>query len=291
MSLCRQCPRQCAVDRAVTTGICSMGLKPVVARAAKHMWEEPCISGKHGSGTIFFSGCPLKCVFCQNEKISAQGFGKEITTEHLREIFFQLAEQGVHNINLVNPTHFAHAILKAMQPYMPLPVVYNSGGYENVETLSMFRGKVQIYLPDMKYALAQPAQRYSRAADYPQVAKKAIMEMFNQTGSYEMDDEGILKRGVIIRHLVLPENLENTYRVIDWVSQTFQPGQVLFSLMSQYTPWGDLSQVPEISRRLNQDEYDRAMDYLQTSGIEDGFFQELSSAKEEYTPDFDLTGV
>jgi putative pyruvate formate lyase activating enzyme len=268
-----------------------MGEMPVVARAAKHMWEEPCISGEGGSGTIFFSGCPLKCIFFQNRKISAGGFGREITPQRLREIFFELAEEGVHNINLVNPTHFAPAILQAMQGGMPLPVVYNTGGYDSVDTLRMFQGKVQIYLPDMKYALSQPAGRYSGAPDYPETAKAAIKEMFRQTGSYEMDESGILRRGVIIRHLILPENLENTYRVIDWVAETFRPGQVLFSLMSQYTPWGDLSSTSEIDRRLTQEEYDSAMEYLGSSGIEDGFFQELSSAKEEYTPDFDLTGV
>jgi putative pyruvate formate lyase activating enzyme len=178
-----------------------------------------------------------------------------------------------------------------MQGGMPLPVVYNTGGYDSVDTLRMFQGKVQIYLPDMKYALSQPAGRYSGAPDYPETAKAAIKEMFRQTGSYEMDESGILRRGVIIRHLILPENLENTYRVIDWVAETFRPGQVLFSLMSQYTPWGDLSSTSEIDRRLTQEEYDSAMEYLGSSGIEDGFFQELSSAKEEYTPDFDLTGV
>ena len=264
---------------------------PVAARAAKHMWEEPCISGERGSGTIFFSGCPLKCVFCQNRKISAGGFGKAITPGRLREIFFELAQQGVHNINLVNPTHFAKPILEAMQGGMPLPVVYNTGGYDSVQTLRMFEGMVQIYLPDMKYALSQPAGRYSAAPDYPETAKKAILEMFRQTGSYVVDDDGILQRGVIIRHLILPDNLENTYRVIDWVSETFSPGQVLFSLMSQYTPWGDLSKTPEINRRITRQEYDSAMEYLEASGIEDGFFQDLSSAKEEYTPDFDLTGI
>ncbi len=267
-----------------------MGQNARIARAALHMWEEPCISGERGSGTVFFSGCSLKCVFCQNEKISRGGFGQPVSSKRLREIFFELIEKGAHNINLVNPTHFAPAILEALHEPLPVPVVYNSGGYESVNTLKSFHGKVQIYLPDMKYAFSSPAEKYSKAGDYPEMAKAAIWEMFSQVGPYVIDDDGIMQSGVIIRHLVLPENLDNTFAVIDWVRETFSPGDVLFSLMSQYTPPKDVP-FPELGRRLNRKEHDAAVNYLMESGIEDGFFQELSSAKEEYVPPFDLTGV
>ena len=291
MNVCTLCPRGCGIDRSISAGVCNSGALPKIARAALHHWEEPVISGNRGSGTVFFSGCSLKCVFCQNTDISHGNFGKTVTTERLREIFFELIEKGAHNINLVNPTHWASPILKALNDPLPVPVVYNTGGYDSVDTLRLFEGKVSIYLPDMKYADNSIAAKYSKAADYPDVAKAAITEMFRQTGSYEIDDSGIMRRGVIIRHLVLPNNLENTFRVIDWVEKTFSPGQVLFSLMSQFTPAGDLSSFPELQRRLNQDEYDLCYDYLADSDIEDGFFQELSSAKEEYIPPFNLEGV
>lgn len=268
-----------------------MGTMPVAARASLHMWEEPCISGERGSGTVFFSGCSLRCVFCQNLDISRGGVGRRITTERLREIYFELIEKGAHNINLVNPTHFADAILESLEGGLPVPVVYNTGGYDKVGTLRRFEGKVQIYLPDLKYADDSLAKRYSGVSDYFETATAAIKEMFRQTGAYETDDDGMLKRGVVIRHLILPNNPENTKRVIDWVSDNFVPGEVLFSLMSQYTPWGDLKAYPELQRRLTQSEYDEISDYLMKSDIEDGFYQELSSAKEEYTPEFDLRGI
>ncbi|MBQ8831156.1 MAG: 4Fe-4S cluster-binding domain-containing protein [Oscillospiraceae bacterium] len=291
MNFCTLCPRGCGVDRSIQTGVCQSGSLPKIARAALHHWEEPVISGNRGSGTVFFSGCSLKCVFCQNTDISHGNFGKTVTAERLREIFFELIEKGAHNINLVNPTHWAAPILEALKEPLPVPVVYNTGGYDSVDTLRLFEGKISIYLPDMKYASGDIAAKYSKAADYPEAAKAAIKEMFRQTGSYEIDDDGIMRRGVIIRHLILPNNLENTFRVIDWVEKTFSPGQVLFSLMSQFTPAGDLTNYPELQRRLTQDEYDMCYDYLADSDIEDGFFQELSSAKEEYIPPFDLEGV
>ena len=291
MNICTLCPRNCRVDRSLKEGICQSGSMPKIARAALHHWEEPVISGNRGSGTVFFSGCSLKCVFCQNTDISHGNFGKTVSAERLRKIFFELIEKGAHNINLVNPTHWAAPVLDALKDPLPVPVVYNTGGYDSVETLRRFDGKISIYLPDMKYASSEIAAKYSKAADYPEVAKSAITEMFRQTGSYEIDDDGIMRRGVIIRHLILPNNLENTFRVIDWVEETFRPGQVLFSLMSQFTPAGDLTNYPELQRRLSQDEYDLCYDYLADSDIEDGFFQELSSAKEEYIPPFNLEGV
>jgi putative pyruvate formate lyase activating enzyme len=268
-----------------------MGTLPVVAKAMLHMWEEPCISGSRGSGAVFFSGCPLKCVYCQNEKISAGGFGKIITPARLREIYFELIGAGAHNINLVNPAHFTESVLASLEGGLPVPVVWNSGGYDSVETLRRLEGKVQIYLPDLKYAANELSAECSEAFDYPEQAKAAILEMFRQTGPYVTDRDGLLKHGVVIRHLILPYHLDNTFRVIDWVAASFEPGDVLFSLMSQFTPCGDLTKTPGLNRRLTQEEYNAAMEYLNDSGIEDGFFQELSSAKEEYIPEFDLSGV
>lgn len=294
MFKCNLCPRKCNTQRKALTdsgkGFCNMGENPVVARAALHFWEEPPISGTNGSGTVFFSGCNLKCVFCQNEEISSGCFGKEITVERLREIYFELINQGAHNINLVTGTHFINAIAKSLEQPLPVPVVYNCGGYESIDSLKLLEGKVQIYLPDLKYADNELALKYSDAPNYFEIATNAIKEMFRQIGKYEFDENGIMTKGVIIRHLILPNNLENTKRVIDWVKDNFNDGEVLFSLMSQFTP-NKTCRIPELSRRLTQDEYDEIEDYLFDSGIEDGFFQELSSAKEEYIPPFNLEGV
>ena len=230
---CTLCPRMCGAERTETRGegFCRMPAGP----AGLHMWEEPVISGTRGSGTVFFSGCTLGCVFCQNHEISAQGVGKPVTVERLGEIFRELIRQGAHNINLVTPGHFAPWVARALEPALPVPVVCNTGGYERVETLRLLEGKVQVYLPDMKYALEEPARQLSGAGDYPTAARAAIREMFRQVGPWEIR-EGLLVRGVLIRHLVLPGQLGNTRRVIDWVAETFRPGEVLFSLMSQYTP-------------------------------------------------------
>lgn len=290
---CSACPRRCGAVRTETSGegVCGMGTLPRLARAAAHMWEEPCISGERGSGAVFFSGCPLKCVFCQNGRISSGGFGRTVSVSRLREIFLELAASGVHNINLVNPTHYIDSVIEACSGGLPVPLVWNSGGYDTVDSLRRLEGIVDIYLPDMKYALEAPAARYSAAADYPETAKAAVLEMFRQTGPYVMDGDGLLRSGVVIRHLILPGNADNTRAVIDWVASEFGPGDVLFSLMSQYTPCGDLTGHPELSRRITPEEYEEAIAYLEASGIEDGFYQELSSAEEEYIPDFDLTGV
>ena len=259
-------------------------------RAALHFWEEPPISGENGSGTVFFSGCNLGCIFCQNKKISRGRFGKTVTPERLREIYEELINKGAHNINLVTPTHFADAVLASLEPKLSVPVVYNCGGYESVETLKRFEGKIQIYLPDIKYSDNALAKKYSAAPDYFETAKEAVKEMYRQTGKYDIGDDGIMKKGVIIRHLILPGQLENTKKVIDWVKNEFAPGEVLFSLMSQFTPVEGCN-TDELYRRLTKDEYSEIADYLFESGIEDGFMQELSSAKEEYIPPFDLEGV
>lgn len=292
MSTCTLCPRRCAVDRAERTGFCSVGSVPTVARAALHFFEEPCISGTRGSGTVFFSGCNLRCVFCQNETISRGKGGKAVTPQRLREIYFELIAQGAHNVNLVTPSHFADAVAESLEGGLPVPVVWNCGGYESVDTLRKLEGKVQIYLPDFKYADASLAARFSKAPDYPAVAEAAIREMVRQTGDFAFDGDGMLQSGVLIRHLVLPGHLENTFGVIDRVRRMFpRDGQVLFSLMSQYTPVVDVPQFPELCRRLTEEEYAAAEQYLFDSGIEDGFVQDRASAETDYIPTFDGTGV
>lgn len=288
---CNLCPRGCGADRQSRMGVCGTGTLPKLARAGVHLWEEPCISGERGSGTVFFSGCSLRCVFCQNYPISIGGYGKEITAKRLREIFLELCEKGVHNVNLVNPTHFVTAIAEALADPLPVPVVYNSSGYERPKTLKLLEGKIQIYLPDMKYSKSDAAKRYSHAEDYPDTAKRAIEEMYRQTGPYQMGTDGILQRGVVVRHLILPGNLQNTYGVIDWFRETFQPGQALFSLMSQYIPCGRAEDYPEINRKITAREYHKAQDYLFESGIEDGFVQSRKSAAETFVPVWDLEGV
>ena len=291
MTVCTLCPRRCGADRETAAGFCRSGTEPRLARAALHLWEEPCISGTRGSGTVFFSGCTLRCVYCQNGKISTGNYGKTVSVRRLREIYSELIAKGAHNINLVNPTHWTEAVIASLEGGLPVPVVYNTGGYDSVETLRRLEGLVDIYLPDMKYADAALAGQLSAAKDYPETARAAIREMVRQTGPYELDDDGLLVRGTVIRHLILPGHVENTLRVIDWVADSFPPGTVLFSLMSQYTPCGDLARWPELQRRLTQEEYDLCRAHLDASGIEDGFFQELSSAEEEYIPPFDLTGI
>ena len=255
------------------------------------MWEEPCISGVRGSGAVFFSGCSLGCVYCQNRSISAGLFGKTVTVARLRDIFSELIDKGAHNINLVTPTHYSNVLIKALERPLPVPVVWNTGGYDSVETLRALEGKVQIYLTDLKYLSPALSEKYSGAPDYPESAVAAIDEMFRQTGKYRLSSDGIMESGVIVRHLVLPGCIENTFDVIDYISERFGPGDILFSLMSQYTPAGDIGGFPNLQRRLTENEYERVNSYLSLSGIEDGFFQELSSADEEYIPDFDLTGV
>ena len=267
-----------------------MGLEPKIARASVHLWEEPPISAGNGSGTVFFSGCNLKCEFCQNKTISKEQFGETVSIDRLKEIYKELIEKGVNNINLVTPTHFLDAILKSLDEPLSVPVVYNCGGYENIESLKRLEGKINIYIPDLKYADDSLGFNYSGAKNYFETATNAIKEMFRQVGSYKINDDGIMQSGVIIRHLVLPGQLENSKRVIDWVSENFNDGDILFSLMSQFTPNGECTK-DELHRRITQEEYDEIADYLYKSGIEDGFMQELSSAKEEYTPPFDLTGV
>ncbi len=291
---CNICPRNCGADRTRTAGFCGGGSQVKLARAALHHWEEPCISGSRGSGTVFFSGCSLQCVYCQNYKISAENFGREVSTGRLGEIFMMLQEQGAHNINLVNPTHYVPWILEALksvQGELTIPVVYNSGGYDQVETLKTLEGYVQIYLPDLKYYSSEKSARYSNAPDYFQVASQAVQEMFRQTGPVQLDADGIMQRGLMVRHLVLPGSRQDSMKLLDWLSQNLPTGQYYISLMSQYTPFYHSGQFPEINRRISTFEYRQVADHLIDLGLTDGFMQEKSSAKEEYTPDFDLTGI
>ena len=291
--MCNLCPRCCGIDRSVKPGYCGMTDEIKIARAGLHHWEEPVISGERGSGTVFFSGCNLRCVFCQNYNISSGGNGKAVSVERLQEIYRELVAKGAHNINLVTPSHYIDPIIRSLSVSPGVPVVWNSNGYDSVESLRKLEGKVQIYLPDLKYADNAAAKKYSGAADYFETACAAIDEMYRQTGDFEFDNDGMLKKGVIIRHLILPGLIENSLKVIDYVSRHFAPGQVLFGLMRQYIPCGMVSEdkFPEINRKVTDEEYQIVEDALFASGIEDGYVQDESSASQEFIPDFDNSGV
>ena len=263
----------------------------VVARAALHQWEEPCISGQNGSGTVFFSGCSLRCVYCQNQQISLGRYGAPVTEENLLRMFDRLIAQGAHNLNLVNPTHYAPMLAKALQKYRsPVPIVYNSGGYERVETLKALEGLVDIYLPDLKYVDSAVSLRYSGAADYFDYASKAILEMSRQVGEARFDENGMMKNWLIVRHLILPRNTAQSIKALTWIRGNLPEG-TLVSLMCQYTPCGELGSFPELQRRITRREYDKVVEHMLKLGLTGGYLQELSSAKEEYIPPFDLTGV
>lgn len=291
---CTLCPRMCGARRDLgEQGLCGAGRECKVARAALHFWEEPCISGRAGSGTVFFSGCPLGCRFCQNHSISAKAYGREISVERLAEIFLELQQQGAANINLVSPTQYIPQIIGALQlarPALTLPVVYNTGGYERVESLRQLEGYVDIWLPDAKYADPLRAQNYSEARDYPQIAFDAIAEMLRQAGSPRCGPDGMLQRGVVVRHLVLPGGMKDSFAVLERLALLREKQDFLLSLMSQYTPYRTDPQYRELNRRVSSYEYRRVCEYAQQLGFE-GFQQERGSAKQEYTPDFDLTGV
>ena len=289
---CQLCPRMCGADREKgETGYCGMGSKITAARAALHFWEEPVISGTRGSGAVFFSGCSLLCSFCQNTEISHGRFGREITPEDLRGIFNHLIAQGAHNINLVTPTHFLPGILPALEEPLPLPLVYNCGGYERVETLKRLEGKVDIYLPDLKYAEGDLAAELSNAPDYFETACAAIDEMYRQVGPPQYDADGMMTRGVIIRHLVLPGHVQNSLKVLDYIADHFPKGSVLLSLMAQYVPSGRVKQTPPYDRTVTAEEYEAVVDWMYMLGLEDGFLQEPAAATDEYLPDFSLEGI
>lgn len=289
--VCNMCPRKCGIDRSEKTGFCGMNDKIKIARAELHFWEEPCISGEKGSGTVFFSGCPLKCVYCQNSAISSGGFGKEITIERLAEIFRELEEKGANNINLVTPTHYSEQILEAFKIYRPnIPVIYNCSGYESTETLKKFENIVDIYLTDIKYFDSDVSEKYSKAKDYFEVASEAVKEMIRQQPENIFDENGIMSKGVIIRHLVLPLNLTQTRKIFEWIKNNLNDN-VIISLMSQYIPMGKACEYKEINRKLTTREYEKALDMFDEFGFENGFMQELSSSKEDFVPPFNLEGV
>ncbi len=288
--VCSLCPRKCGAERTENAGhgVCGAGVMPRIARAALHFDEEPVISGTSGSGAVFFSGCALRCVYCQNYGISHDMFGKTVSVERLREIYNELIALGARNINLVSASHFAPAVIESLSPKPSVPVIWNTSGYESVETIHALDGKVDVYLPDFKYADSEIAYKYSAARDYFTVATRAIREMLNRVGPVVIDGDGYIKSGVIIRHLILPSQLENTYRVLDYIAENFRGAWV--SLMAQYTPMGNAKAYPEINRTLTQEEYDSAVDYMMDLGLDDGFVQELGAADSAYTPAFDLTG-
>lgn len=291
---CTLCPRMCHANRSVKTGFCGCGSQIRAARAALHFWEEPCISGTGGSGTVFFSGCTLKCCFCQNYSISQEGFGKVLSEEELADIFLDLQRQGAENISLVTADQYVPSILPALnriRDQLVVPVVYNCSGYERPEILRLLDGSVDIYLPDLKYYDSGIAQKYSRAENYFSFASQAIPEMIRQTGAPVFDQRGILQKGVIIRHMVLPGQRTDSIRLLHWMADHLEKGSFLLSLMSQYTPFYHAKEFPEINRRITTYEYEKVLDEAIRLGLTDGYMQEKSSAKEEYTPPFDLEGI
>ena len=289
--ICTLCPRGCAVKREEKNGrgVCGVGTLPKIARAALHMWEEPCISGTRGSGAVFFSGCALKCIFCQNEAISHGGEGECVTPQRLSEIFRELENQGAHNINLVTAAQFVPSVIEALDIYRPsIPIVYNSSGYECVQTLKMLEGYVDIYLPDFKYIDPAMAKLLSGAPDYPEVAMAAIAEMLRQTGPAVYDAQGMMLRGTQIRHLVLPGLTGDSMKILSTIADEF-PGAAV-SLMGQYVPFGKALDMPGMNRRIKKKEYARVLAHMEAIGL-DGYRQELESASESFVPAFDGTGV
>lgn len=291
---CNLCPRNCGINRFEKTGFCKSGVNIKAARASVHKWEEPCISGEKGSGTVFFTNCNLDCVFCQNYEISHEGHGREISIDRLSDIFIELQEKEVHNINLVTPTHFIPQIREGLilgkKKGLNIPVVYNSSAYENVEALKSLEGLVDIYLPDLKYYDDKLSIKYSKAPGYFKSASKAVLEMYRQVGVPVFDENGIMKKGLMIRHLMLPGGLFDSKKIVDWVLKNL-PRDVYLNIMCQYTPLGRACKYPELNKKLNQKHYEALTDYAVSNGLESGFIQEFDSADEEYVPEFDLQGI
>ena len=288
---CSVCPRNCFAERNINSGVCGVGENFKVARAAPHFWEEPCISGEKGSGTVFFSGCNLGCVYCQNYELSHSAFGKEVSENELMKIFDALLEKGVHNLNLVTPTHYAPMLAKVLKEYKsPVPVVYNSSGYEKAETLKMLEGLIDIYLPDIKYFDSAPAEKYSGAKDYFGYASSAVSEMYRQVGDIVTDENGIAKKGIIIRHMVLPGNISQAVKVFSWVAENLST-QTHISVMRQYTPFGKAKEMPPIDRKLSSREYKIVKEKILALGFENCYFQSKESSTESFIPNFNLEGV
>lgn len=295
MRSCTLCPRMCKVNRAEgKTGYCGMDSRLWAARAALHLWEEPCISGARGSGAVFFSGCNLRCVFCQNHEIAVGTCGKEITVERLAEIFLELQEQQAANINLVTATHYAPQVKEALQQAkkagLKIPIIYNCGGYERVETVHWLSEVIDVWLPDFKYMDPQLAMAYAKAPDYPEVAKAAIRAMMECAGSCVYDEEGYIQKGVIVRHLILPGHTKNSMAVLKELYTTYGD-DLTISLMNQYTPLAQVKEIPNLNRRVTKREYEKVLNYALELGITQGFFQEGETAKESFIPMFDYQGL
>lgn len=286
---CSLCPRHCNVNREIQAGFCGESNKVKIARADLHQWEEPCISGENGSGTVFFTGCSLKCVFCQNYQLSHENYGKEVSVEELSNIFLRLQERKAHNINLVTPTHFVHQIIEAIKLAknrgLSIPIVYNTSSYESVETIRMLNGYVDVYLPDFKYFSNDLAKKYSGVTDYFENASNVVREMFNQVGEFMLDENGMIKRGMVLRHLILPGCTDDSKNVIEYVYELFRD-KIFISIMNQYTPLKTVEKFPEINRRITDAEYDEVIDFALKLGIENAFIQEGGTAEESFIPDF-----
>lgn len=295
LKCCTLCPRMCKADRkAGRKGFCQETSKIRIARAALHMWEEPCISGEKGSGAVFFSGCNLRCIFCQNHEIAEGDCGMEITEERLSEIFLELMEQGAANLNLVTAGHYVPQVIRALERSrkygFSLPVVYNSSGYERVETLRMLEGYVDIYLPDLKYMEENLASDFSHAPDYPKIATEAIAEMVRQSGPCVFGEDGYIRKGTIVRHLILPGHTRNSRKVLEYLKKTYG-NQIYISIMNQYTPVCKTEKYPELNRTVTSREYEKVLKTAMELEIENGFFQEGQTAKESFIPAFDYEGV
>ena len=295
---CTLCPRECKVNRNNgEKGFCGCSDELYVARAALHMWEEPCISGENGSGTVFFSGCTLKCVFCQNSNIADVSVGKAISVDRLSEIFIELQNKGAHNINLVTPTHYTYHVIEALKLAknngLVIPIVYNTSGYEKVETIKKLQGLIDVYLPDMKYYSDIPAKKYSNANNYFHIAKEALREMYEQVGPARFDDTGIMTKGIIVRHLVLPNNIEDSKKVVKYIYETYGDN-IYMSIMSQYTPTAKVKErmdISELHQKIDFDKYEEVVDYAIEIGMENAFIQEDDVADESFIPDFNCEGV
>ncbi|MBQ8379869.1 MAG: radical SAM protein [Clostridia bacterium] len=291
---CKLCPRECGIDRSKTIGACKATDKVKVALASIHSYEEPCISGIEGSGTVFFSNCNLRCVYCQNFEISRDGFGKEITVERLADIFIEQQSRGVNNINLVTPTMYVDSIIEAIKiaksKGLIIPIVYNSSGYEKAETIKKLEGYIDVYLPDFKYATNRLAKKYSGVNNYVESVIPAIREMIRQAGKPIFNDKGIMTKGVIIRHMILPNNVLNTKMVLKKVKEEFKDN-TLISVMAQYFPSGDAAKYPEINRKITAEELEEVENYLEELEMDNGYIQELGEHEEEYVPNFDLSNI
>lgn len=293
-SYCSMCPRNCMVDRTKTIGKCNAGSAIKIAKAFLHRWEEPCISGTNGSGTIFFSGCNLKCIFCQNYKISQDGYGKELSHEEFQQIILNLQQKGALNINFVSPSHYTKSIvecLKVLGSRLEIPVVYNSNGYDSVSGLKLLDGFVSIYLPDIKYFKNESSLKYSDAKDYFNTASAAVLEMYRQVGRAQFNEEGIMQKGLIIRHLVLPGMTGESIKILDFIKSNLPTDDIVVSIMSQYTPFYNSHLYPEIDRRIIRKEYEKVLNHFLKLDFANGYFQERDSADSKYVPDFDLEGI